>query len=314
MGGGWLVPAPDLDADLPEQRIHEAAVLLPPGGAVTGWASLRLQHGNFFDGLAPDGRTRLAVPLVTAQGRRARDGVVWLQDRLDPDEVILRDGVRCTIAERAVFDAMRRPRDPARVGVPGSFEDLQEAVVSMDMAAAAEITSVGRECAYLAARAGWVGVIVAREALDLAVDSSRSPLESRVRVIWEVKAGLPAPQVNRAVYDKASGRLLGYADLLDEEAGLVGEVDGGEHSGALRRSRDAARDEDFRNHQIEVFRVTGADVPHPDRVVGRLLAARARARFLPPGRRTWTTDPPDGSDLGLTLDEILAERDLTRGP
>jgi hypothetical protein len=60
------VPA-SFDAELPEQRIVEQAVRLR-GGAVTGWAALRLAGAAYFDGLAGDGRTRKPVPLAVGRG------------------------------------------------------------------------------------------------------------------------------------------------------------------------------------------------------------------------------------------------------
>ncbi|MGN6129080.1 MAG: hypothetical protein ACTHOK_01930, partial [Nocardioidaceae bacterium] len=155
------------------------------------------------------------------------------------------------------------------------------------------------------------GVPLARAALGLVDESSRSPRETDVRLVWELDAGLPRPLCNRDVYDARTGRLLGVADLIDPEAGVVGEFDGGEHSGAGRRSRDAARDGAFRDHGLEVFRVTAVDLRDPAKVVARVLAAyrRAGTRALEP---TWTLEPPSGRGVPLSLDETLAGRDLLR--
>jgi hypothetical protein len=72
-GPGWYVPGAVPD-DLPEQRILEQSVRLPAGGAVTGWAALRLHRASFFDGLAGDGRTRFPVPLAVGRGSKMRGG------------------------------------------------------------------------------------------------------------------------------------------------------------------------------------------------------------------------------------------------
>src|SRR5690348_17537544 len=45
-----------------------------------------------------------------------------------------------------------------------------------------------------------------------------------------------------------------------------------------------------RRHRLEMFRVTGPDLPDRAKVVGRMQAARGRAKWLPPGSRPWTTD------------------------
>lgn len=297
---GFYVPI-DVDGSVPEQRIVEASVLLPPDGAVTGWASLRYHGGGFFDGLMPDGRTERPVPLVVGPGRRRRprDGVRWLQHALPLEEVCVRHGVACTTVERAVFDEMR---------LSGG---VRPATVALDMAMAAGLTSRGRFARYLDAQPQRDGVPLVRAAAGLADEGSRSPRETDMRLVWELDAGLPRPLCNRCVYDVRTGRLLGVADLIDPEAGVVGEFDGGEHSRAGRRSRDAARDGAFRDHGLEVFRVTAVDLRDPAKVVARTLAAYRRAgnRSVTP---TWTLEPPPGRAAALSVDEMLAERDVLR--
>ncbi|MGZ5418650.1 MAG: hypothetical protein ACXWDI_15890, partial [Nocardioides sp.] len=295
---GHYVPAGVSD-DLPEQRILEMSLLLSGTGAVTGWAALRLHRSTFHDGLVRDGRTRLPVPLIDPHTRRRpRDGVRWLQDRLTEDEVVIRQGVRVTSPERATFDAMRL------------VDDVREAVVALDMAVAAELTSVRRMRAYVTRHPGWVGVPQAREALDLADEHRWSPNETRMGLIWELDAGLPRPLFNREVFS-LDGRLLGVADLLDVEAGAVGEYDGGDHAGARRRSGDATREGGLRDHGLEVFRVTGFDLRDPAAVVRRMHATRQRA-LRNPRPRTWTITPPPGWETAPSLDDVLDHRDFLR--
>lgn len=276
-------------------------MLLPPDGAVTGWASARMHGATFLDGLLPDGRTQLPVQLAVPPWRRPTDrpGVRFMRSALAPSEVVVRQGVRCTIPERAGFDAMR------------SAPDVREAAVDLDMMMAAELTSISRVRAYVADKHGWEGVEQARGALRLADEHSRSPNEVRMRNIWELDAGFPRPFVNKHVWD-LSGNLLGIADLLDLEAGVVGEFDGADHRGARRHSKDEDRADGFRRHQLEMFRVTGPDIPDRPKVVARMRAARERAKWLPPGQRPWTIVPPPGWDLGPSLDDLLDERDAGR--
>ena len=297
---GWYVPSYGVP-ECPEQRVLEASVLLPPDGAVTGWASARMHGATFLDGLLPDGQTELPVPLAVPPWRRPADRVEvrFLRSAFPPSEVVICQGVRCTIPERAAFDAMR--------AAPG----VREATVELDMMMAAELTSIRRVRAYIAAKGGWEGVEKARGALDLANERSRSPNEVRMRLVWELDAGLPRPLVNQHVWD-LSGRLLGIADLLDPDAGVVGEFDGAGHRGARRHSKDEDRAAGFRGHLLEMFRVTGPDIPDRAKVVARMRGARDRAQWLPPDRRPWTILPPPGWDLGLTLDELLDERDAVR--
>ena len=298
---GFYVPA-HVDSDLPLQRVAEQSVRLPAGGALTGWAAGLLLGATYLDGLGPDGVTRLPVPLAIGPLGNVRGDadVRLLRDVLPAHEVTRVLGLPCVIPERAAFDAMR------------TAAGLTEAVVEMDMFALGEVTSLERTQAYVASvgprRKGTRRV---RAALALASEHSWSPNESRMRMVWRRDAGLPAPLLNRPVFDR-QGRLLCYPDLLDVEAGLVGEYDGADHRGASRHSQDVGREDLLRRHGLEVFRVTGPDLRSPGRLRDRMLEARARARWLPEPERRWTTTPPPGWDPGPTLDQRLDERDLKR--
>lgn len=281
-GQGMYVPA-DVDPSVPEQRILEAAVHVPEGGAVTGWAACRWAGGGYFDGLDRDGVTRLPVPLACGpeHNLRRRAGIQPLRDRLEPDEVRVLRGVPCAVPERATFDAMRQA------------EDVREAVVVMDMMAAAELTSVARMRRYLERRAGWNGLPKVRAALHLSVEESRAPTETRLRLVWTLDAGLPTPRANAPVFDQ-EGRLIGVADLFDPVAGLVGEYDGAAHRGAGRHHRDVVREDRFRRAGLEYVKVTSLDLLDIEALVDRLLAARARALALPRSRWSWTLQAPEG--------------------
>jgi hypothetical protein len=290
------VPASVTD-DLPEQRILEQSMRLPEGGAVTGWAACRLLGAAFFDGLATDGRTRHQVPLWTGSlAQLTEDEQVRVhRDEMVPGEVTTRYGIPCGRPLRGVFDAAR------------DADDVREAVVAIDMMAAAELVSVRQLRGYVGTQAGMRGVGRVREALDLASEDSRSPNETRVRLIWQLDAGLSRPLVNQPVFD-LDGRLLGIVDLLDAAAGVVGEYDGADHRSARRHSADVDRESRLRAAGLEVFRVTGPDVSRREVVVERIRQARARAMRLPLGRRSWTTAPPPDWPVELPLHERLEQR------
>ena len=201
-------------------------------------------------------------------------------------------GVPCTPVRRALFDEMRLS------------ESLEDAVVAMDMAAAAGVVSISRMTRYVEAHAGWDGVPLARQALDWADEDSKSPQETRYRLVWQREAGLPRPLVNQPIFS-LTGRLLGYPDLLDVEAGLVGEYDGDDHRRAFRHSKDVSREDLFRRVDLEVTRATSYDLRDRPALARRILSARRRARAIPPSQRQWTLEAPPWFRPELPLDILL---------
>ena len=186
----------------------------------------------------------------------------------------------CTTVQRALFDEMRLSAD------------LRAAVVAMDMAAAARLISVALMTRYVSFRRAWTGVGLARQALALATDDSRSPQETRMRLVWVLDAGLPAPLCNIPVFDLA-GRLLGIPDLFDPVAGVVGEYNGADHKDVDRRRSDNVREERFREVGLEYFDLVEGDLRERSLVAQRMHQVRGRARFDAPDVRRWTlTAPP----------------------
>jgi hypothetical protein len=212
---------------------------------------------------------------------RPSNGCLVTREGLPPSDRIRVAAIGCTAPTRAVFDEIR---------MRGSVRD---GVVVADMACAAGLLTADELTAYVATKQSWTGVPLARLVVALAVDHSRSPMETRLRLIWVIDAGLAPPLCNRAIFD-LRGRLLGYPDLLDEEAGLVVEFDGAHHRTAEQHRTDVARETDFRDHGLEYATFVGADVADRRVAAERLTRARSRARFLPPDQRAWTLEPPPG--------------------
>jgi hypothetical protein len=281
-----------VDSSVPEQRILEQSVRLGPTGAVTGWAALRWHGAAYFTGVGHDGE-QLPVPLLVL-GRNVRPGPgfepSW--EQFAPGERRIVAGLSCASVQRALFDEMRRIRS------------VREAAVAVDMAAAAGLISVHLMARYVAHRCAWTGVPRARRTLALAIDDSRSPQESRVRLVWCLDARLPEPLCNRPVF-ALDGTLLGCPDLLDPVAGLVVEYDGADHLREDRRRRDLDREAAFRDHGLEYLTVVGGMVSNRERLAARLIAVRHRAPFTPPDRCRWTLEPPPWFDVPETLDERL---------
>jgi hypothetical protein len=271
----------EVDGSVPEQRIVEAAAVLPAYGGVTGWGALRWLGAQWFTGLAADGLTPLPVVLVTAcDDIRPQRGIQVSAERLDPTELVVHDGLRVTVAVRSVCFEMRYAAS------------VRAAVVVADMAMQADLVSIAEMWGFVSTQSGWTGVPRCREALMLAHENSWSPREtSNLRLVWVLDAGLPPPLCNVPVFDR-SGRHIGTPDLLDEEAGVAGEYDGSLHLQGSQRARDVRREEAFRSVGLEYFTVLAADAQDREGVVRRMRATRARARFAPLSRRAWTTLKP----------------------
>jgi hypothetical protein len=262
---------------VPEQRIVEAA---GHGGALTGWARLRWAGARYLDGIALDGSTPypVAVQMGPGNGRKSRPGVRFRFNTL-PVEEVDDDGLSCVPLAQAVFDEVRHS--------PG----IVTATVALDMALESGLVTLAEMREYVAGQAGVAGVPLARWALELADEHSASPPETRLRLVWVLTLDLPRPLVNVAVFDRR-GRLLGFPDLLDQEAGLAIEYDGLDHRSADRHSDDVDREAAFRAVGLELTRVTTRDLADRSRLARRLAAARQRARFENPKERRWTTRPP----------------------
>jgi hypothetical protein len=278
---GLYVPS-EVDEGIVEQRIFEQGHRIRSYGAVTGWAALRWHGVRYCDGRSAHAEGVQPVPLVVGRHPLQPDPRVTIRNaQIAPTERVLRRGIWCTTPQRALFDELR------------FMGSLREAVVILDMAAAARVISVKLFAVYVMLRPAWTGVRFVRRVLLLASDHSRSPQESRMRLVWVLDAGLGPPLCNVPVFDR-HGRLLGYPDLFDPVAGVVGEYDGADHKARDRRRADITREQLFRDHGLEYFTVVEGDLLDRGAVVRRMHAARARAQFLPGDRTLWTLTPPTG--------------------
>lgn len=302
-GPGWVrtssgcyVPA-STDRALPQQRVVEAAARVPSYGAVTGWAACLLAGAAWFDGVARHGRTPLPVPVVVGPRGSIRPGpgIAVSYERIREWEVWERYGVRSARPERAVFDEMRRWPE-------------REALVVLESAVAAAITSPQRMAAYVATHPSARRCQRVLRALDRVRGRARSPLEVWVRTVAEEDAGYSRLLVNRVVLGP-DGRRIGEVDQLDEESCTVIEVDGAGHREAEQQSWDISKEELLRQVGLEVARVTGRQARDPVSLARRLRAVRRRSRFEPREQRRWRLAPegPDAESL-LRRQEALALR------
>ncbi len=276
---GLYVPA-SVDQDNVEQRILEAAAVLPAVTGLTGWAALRWMGGVWFDGLDLGGRTLLPVDLATnSRDIRNQAGYVVHEEGLGPSELIVWDGLACTTAVRSLFFLMRYARG------------IREATRAFDLAAFSDLVSIEESAAYQLAHPAWTGVPQTRVALPLAEENSWSGWETWTRLVWQLDAGFPKPLCNRPIFDRA-GNHIATPDLLDVKAGVAGEYNGSLHLERAQNSRDVARENKVRNFGLEPFTIVASDIPHPERAVQRMADARRRAKWEPESTRRWTIDLP----------------------
>jgi hypothetical protein len=263
-----------------EQRILEAAAVLPAYGGVTGWAALRWCGALWFDGTRHGGRELRPVTLaVVFRSIRPQAGIAISQERLDPSELEARQGVRITTPLRSLFFEMRYAASDS------------EAVQAAEMTAYADLVSRSELLAFAAVNPGWTGIDRFRAgALDMD-ENAWSPTETTMRRVWQHEAGLPRPLCNRPVFDLA-GHHLGTPDLLDPIAGVVGEYSGSLHLEGAQRSRDVRREARFRAAGLEYVEMLAGDLADPFPFLGRLRAAYARAERIAVSDRAWTAELP----------------------
>lgn len=289
----WGVARPVVDEPVqPITRLRDATALVRGGGAIGGWASAFRQGVRYLDGWDRFGR-ELPVLLHTVPGHqiRRREGILPSRAGLLAGELDWFDGDPVTTLARALYDEMRLA------------PNLGEAVVVIDMGVSRLTgharTTIDEVRGVVNRHVKTRGIVQARMAIERASARSCSPLESRTRVVAE--DALPAVwwRVNRPVFDGA-GRLLGIADLIDPETGLVVESDGAAHRKSERRTSDNVRDDGMADANLTVLRVTAQDLGDAAALDRRLRRGHRRARTRDVRRDRWTlVEPPWWPDSKL---------------
>jgi hypothetical protein len=267
-------------ADEPDQRIFEASMLLPEYGGVTGWAGLHWAGARYFDGLDAAGELRPVPLAVMHSDIRGRPGILVTTERLAPRDLTTIDGFAITTHVRSVGFEMRYAAT------------VWDAVIVIDMAAYDDLVSIEEMWVYVATLNGWTGVPQCRAALAMANENSWSPMETFMRLVWIVLCGFPVPLCNQPVFDR-QGQHVGTPDILDVEAGVVGEYEGPVHLDGKRRGKDLTREAAYRRLGLEYFAMVGTDRKAlATTIVPRMDEARQRARFEAESTRAWTVVPP----------------------
>jgi hypothetical protein len=281
----------------PLQRIIEAIPLVSDAGALTGWAAAYLAAVTSLDGR--DARTMREIPvplyLGVDVGRTRRKDWLFLRHELPRTDVrVVRLRVHDTFLGEDVVLQLPAAAPP-RAAFDGvrMTADLAEAVAFIDACANAGWVDLEDLATYVETRAGARGIVFMRRVLDLADAAARSPWESRLRVFFVTVADLPRPQVNVPVFD-VDERLLGIADLLEEDAGLVTEFDGQDHRERRQHRDDNDREEYFEDANLVVVRADSLDLTdHQHRLRDRLRSGYRRGMQRDRRKDRWTTRPPD---------------------
>ena len=262
------------DPASPAQRVLDAAELVPPGGAIGGWAAGWLLGATDLDGRGRSGLESEDIVIVVPRGHHpaSREGIRFVRTALADSDVIMVDGLVVTTAVRTGFDLARST-------------DVEEGLVATDVLCRQLGLAPAGLLEYAEQHPRLEGSPVARAVLALTDPRSRSTGETRLRYIWVVQAGLPRPQCNAYVVDE-HGTVIAMPDLLDERTGLAGEYDGSSHREAAEHTEDNNREERMEGMGLVVVRATSIDVgPQRERTVTRLLAGQARASAVT--SRSW---------------------------
>lgn len=289
----WGIARPVVDEPVqPHTRVRDATALVRGGGAIGGWASAFRQGVRYLDGLDRFGR-ELPVLLHTVPGHqiRRRDGILPSRAGLLPGELVWFDGDPVTTLARALYDEMRLA------------PSVGEAVVVIDMGVSRLTgharTTIAEVRRLVDRHVKTRGIVRARMAIERASDRSCSPFESRVRVVAEDALPDVWWRVNRPVFDDG-GRLLGIADLIDPETGLVVESDGATHRKSERRATDNVRDDGMADASLTVLRVTAQELGDAVALDRRLRRGHRRARTRDLRSDRWTlVEPPWWPDSKL---------------
>jgi len=220
------------------------------------------------------GLTPVLVCLGPGARIRPRLEIDISRRRLPEEDVLEIDGIPFVRAPRCAVDLIGR--QPPELGL-----------ASIDAAIRGGATTAGAVQRYLDLHLGVHAHPKVLRVVGLADGRARSRPESVMRWIWVVVAGLPRPLVNAEICD-SSGSLAGIPDLLDLEAGLVGECDGAHHRELRQHTSDNIREELFEGLNLEVVRATSIDLwPRRPELVRRILAKHRRGSNRDRSRDAW---------------------------
>jgi hypothetical protein len=201
------------------QRIVGAWLWSGRNYVVAGRAAAALHGALWVDVATP-------IELIGCRGRPP-SGIVVRNERIDPCEITLVDGMQVTSPARTALDLGRHlPRDPA-------VRHLDALARATDVRAQDVLSLAGR---YPKAR----GLRRAEVALDLMDGGAQSPKETWLRLLL-IDAGFPRPRTQIRVSD---GVNTAFIDMGWDEPMIGMDYDGGQHqSDRTRYVHDIGRNE-----------------------------------------------------------------------
>jgi hypothetical protein len=222
-----------------------------------------------------------AIRLTDPDRWRRGEGFVMSRAPLRPGDVSTRGPLRLTSPARTLVDCARE-------------WSLDDAVVALDAALLAELTTPDRLREASLATASWPGARRAARAVALADGRAESPLETRGR-LRIVGAGLPP--LDLQVEIRVDGRLVAVVDGWFEDAAVAVEFDGRVKYTDPWRDRtpgqvlweEKRREDALRALDIRVARMADADAgsrwPAMEQHLRRLTSSPG------PARRRFTAQP-----------------------
>jgi hypothetical protein len=221
-------------------------------GILAGFSASALLGAKWIDATLP-------ATIIDTNRRREAGVEVW-EERIEPDEIDVVDGMRVTTPARTALDLARRYR-------------LGLAIASIDaLAQATELKQADIEL-LVDRYKGRRGMKGARAALEMVDGGAQSPKETWLRLLL-VRAGFPRPQTQIPVRNEW-GWPEAYLDMGWEDIKVAIEYDGDQHrSSRYQYVKDIRRLERLARMGWIVVRVIAED--HPDDIVRRVREARAR--------------------------------------
>ncbi len=241
------------------QLFLDAARLVLPAGAAISGATAAMQYG-------------VDVSLAVVEPVDVTTSALWVPRRgkllrshrapLPEEDLIEVDGLLTTTPIRTVYDLART-------------RDLREAVVAIDAFWHAGLVTPDELLAFATARR-WPDTARLRAALALADSGAESPMETRLRLVLVLDAGLPKPETQYEVWT-TDGRFVARLDLAYPRLRLGVEFDGRIHEEKTVRVRDQRRHNQLTGARWHVLHYSGADYYQRRHVIVAEVTAALRA-------------------------------------